>query len=140
MIPRSQAVSAVLVVSVPVLFSTCGGGGSSQPPTTPIVAATPTPAAQATPSTDPFPGATSCNRIGLGSSASNCRKESPTFQNEVQAAIDELVAEKPQIFVHTELGLQVVSTGQFYVGIIEKLDKKGLCAGFDGEEVGIKSS
>ena len=135
MIPRSQALAAVLVVSVPMLFSTCGGG-DSQPPTTPLVT---TPPATVPPTTlassDPFPGPSSCSRIGRAS-AYNCRREAPTFQNEMQAAIDELVAEKPEIFEHTDLGACVRSTGQFYVGIIEKLDKKGLCAGFDGEEVG----
>ena len=139
MIPRSQALAAVLVVSVPVLFSTCGGGDSQ--PTTPLVTTPPVTVPPTTlASSDPFPGATSCSRMGLGSSTSNCRKEAPTFQNEMQAAIDELVAEKPEIFEHTDAGLHVRSTGQFYVGIIEKLDRKGLCAGFDGEEVGVKNS
>ena len=30
--------------------------------------------------------------------------------------------------------------GRFYVGIIEKLDKKGICAGFDSEELQVKTS
>ena len=138
--PRSPALAALVAISVPLLFSTCGGGSST--PTTPIVTTTTTlPAGPPTPPPpDAFPGSTSCNRIGLGSSTSNCRKESPSFQAEMQAAIDQLVAEQPQIFDSTDLGLHVRSTGQFYVGIITKLDQKGLCAGFDGEEVGVKNS
>ena len=37
-------------------------------------------------------------------------------------------------------GLVIVSPGRFYVGIIEKLDKKGICAGFDSEELQVKTS
>lgn len=141
MIPRSPVLAVLAVLSVPLILSTCGGG-DAQAPTTPLVPPPTTlPAGPATPPPpDPFPGATSCNRIGLGSSAYNCREEAATFQSEVQAAIDELVRDQPQIFDNNELGLHVKSTGQFYVGIIERLDRKGLCAAFDGEEVGVKSS
>jgi hypothetical protein len=88
---------------------------------------------------DPFPGATSCARIGMGSANSNCRAESPNFLPELQAAIDAVIAENPGNFINTELGVQARSSGQFYVGVIQKLDQRGLCAAFDGEEVGIKN-
>ncbi len=140
MTTRPRTLGAALVVSLGALLSTCGGGDAA-PPTTPSVPPPTQPLAPPTPLLpDPFPGASSCGRMGMGSSNSNCRQDNPTFLAEVQAAVDELIAEQPQNFNNTELGAQVRSSGQFYVGLIEKLDKKGLCAGFDGEEVGVKSN
>jgi hypothetical protein len=137
--PKKRALGAALAVSLCTLLSTCGGGDAA-PPTTPIAPPSATPAPIATPPPpDPFPGATSCARIGLGSANSNCRPESPSFLAEMQAAIDEVVAENPGNFINTELGVQAKSSGQFYVGVIQKLDRKGLCAAFDGEEVGVKN-
>ena len=130
-----------LPLAVSLLLVTCGGGDRSpSAPTSPTPASTPTPVAATPPPPDPFPGAASCGRIGLGTDRYQCRQEAASFGAEMQAAINELVSEKPGLFQQTELGLQVRSSGQFYVGIIEKLDKKGLCAGFDGEEVGVKSN
>jgi hypothetical protein len=135
----SRVPGAVLTVSLCALLSTCGGGDTA-PPTAPSVPPPTQPLAPPTPPPpDPFPGASSCARIGLGSANANCRAESPTFLAELQAAIDEVIAENPQNFINTELGTQARSSGVFYVGIIEKLDRKGLCAAFDGEEVGIKN-
>lgn len=129
-----------LPLAVSLMVVTCGGGDRT--PTGPVSPppATPTPPVAATPPPpDPFPGASSCGRIGLGTDRYTCREEAASFSAEVNAAIDELVAEKPGLFQNTELGLQVKSSGQFYVGVIEKLDRKGLCAAFDGEEVGVKA-
>jgi hypothetical protein len=137
---RPRTLGAALAVSLGALLSTCGGGDAA-PPTAPSVPPPTQPLAPPTPPPpDPFPGASSCSRLGMGSGNSNCRQDSPTFLAEVQAAIDELIAEQPQIFTNTELGVQARSSGQFYVGLIEKLDRKGLCAAFDGEEVGVKSN
>ena len=138
--PGRRALGAALTVSLCALLSTCGGGDAA-PPTAPVTPPPPTPVAVATPlPPDPFPGATSCSRFGPGSANSNCRADGPTFLAEVQAAMDEVMAENPSNFINTDLGVQAKSSGQFYVGVIEKLDKKGLCAAFDGEEVGVKNS
>jgi len=126
-------VSAVLVL---MAFSLACGGGSNTP-TTPATTppTTVTPVTLATP--EPPPGALSCGRIGNGvATGYECRVEAPRFLGEVGQAIDELANEKPQIFD----GTRVVSTGQFYVGVIQNLDKKGICAGFDGEELQVKNS
>lgn len=138
--PGRRALGAALAVSMCALLSTCGGGDAVAPPTTPInpnPPTTPPPAAPLAP--DPFPGAASCTRIGMGSSNSNCRAESANFLSELQAAIDETIAQDPQNYINTELGTQARSSGRFYVSVIEKLDSRGLCAAFDGEEVGIKN-
>ncbi|PYQ51380.1 MAG: hypothetical protein DMF78_13490 [Acidobacteria bacterium] len=63
-----------------------------------------------------------------------------TFQADVEQAIDELRREQPAIFADSPGGTLVASPGRFYVGIIGKLDKKGICGGFDSEELQVKSS
>src|SRR5262245_44160054 len=103
--PGRRALGAALAVSLSALLSTCGGGDAA-PPTTPQTPAPPTPAPiAATPlPPDPFPGAASCARIGLGNANSTCRAESPSFLAEMQAAINEVIAENPGNFINTELG------------------------------------
>jgi hypothetical protein len=130
---------AALAVSMCALLTTCSGD-SPAPPTTPNTPPPVVPVAPVMPlPPDPFPGAASCTRIGLGSVNSNCRQEGPNFLAELQGAIDEEIAQNPQNYINTELGMQARSSGQFYVGVITRLDRLGLCAAFDGEEVGIKN-
>ena len=104
----------------------------------PVPTAAPTPTPAPTPN---LPGMASCNRIGLGHDGGNlCDMRGPTFQDDVVLAIRQLQGEQPQIFEDNPGGILIKSPGQFYVGLIEKLDKKGLCAGFDGEELQVKTS
>jgi hypothetical protein len=59
---------------------------------------------------------------------------------DVDAVLSELIRERPNMFENTDGGLRVRSTGQFYVAFLQKLDQRGICAQFDGEEVGMKNS
>jgi len=128
--PVSIAVSALALVS-------CGGGGSSitQPPTPgPTASATPTPQAAPT----PLPRLTaSCAKLGPGSPTARCPRTQASFQREVDDAILYMRGTKPEIFSHDDV---VLSTGQFLIGIINYLDGKGICAGWDGEELAVKTS
>ena len=125
------------------LFAACGGGnnGPSSPNTPVAPAPTPTPAPAPTPT--PIPGATCA--LGFGSSRQpTCSRQSPAFLDEVDEAIDRLVAENPAIFNRNDSrgpgGFFVLSTGQFYVGVVQNLEAMGFCATFDGEEVALKNS
>ena len=129
-----------LLLTLASLLSGCGGDKSpsqNTPPTT--LAAPPPPPPAGPPPPDPFPGATSCNRIGLGTATVRCGVEGPTFLDELTRAIDQVINEKPQIFEGGGNNTKVLSTGQFYVAVINNLDRMGLCAAFDGEELGIKN-
>jgi hypothetical protein len=112
----------------------------------PAASTSPTPAPTAAPTPTPIPspslpGATSCGRIGLGQDKGNkCDMSGPTFQGDVEQAIAELQREQPSIFQDSADGPLIISPGRFYVGIINKLDKKGICAGFDSEELQVKTS
>ncbi|HET8647436.1 MAG TPA: hypothetical protein VFO85_18200, partial [Vicinamibacteria bacterium] len=86
-----------------------------------------------------------CQRIGVGTgSGRDCPFQGPTFQAEVERAMDQLISERPDIFNLDAPGgpgsFQIRSVGQYYVGLIERLDRMGLCAGFDGEELQVKNS
>ena len=126
-----------------LVLAGCGGGGNSEnvtnnPPavTTPPQVAAPTPTP---PPFDPIPGANSCARFGAGREG-NCSRNSTNFMEDVDAVLSELIRERPAMFENTGGGLRVASTGQFYVAFLQKLDQRGICAQFDGEEVGMKNS
>jgi hypothetical protein len=136
--PRSL-VTALAVILAASTLSVCGGKKSpsestpaTPPPTTapPAVAATPPP--------------TTCNKLGYVSPSNNCRSDAPTFAAQVEKAMDQLIAQHPEIFNLNESSgagqYRVRSPGRYYVGLIQNLEAQGLCAGFDGEELEVKSS
>jgi hypothetical protein len=59
---------------------------------------------------------------------------------QVARAVDETVAAHPEAFEPHPLGLRVLSPGKLLVGVIESLDRQGICADFDGEEIQVKTS
>ena len=132
---RRGAGLAMLVVAASLGVVFCGGGGGAgNPPTQPSVpTTTPTPVATATP--EP-PISASCAKLPAGKAEPDCRSDSPDFQEQVDAAIRTLQAEQPQIFN----GTVVLSVGAYYVGLIKVLDREGLCADTNGEELGVARS
>jgi hypothetical protein len=89
------------------------------------------------------PLSASCDRLALGMSdgRERCRPDGQTFLDELELAIDQLVAEQPQIFDTRQVsgpnGFKVLSEGAFFVGVIKNLDRQGLCGGLYGEELAI---
>jgi len=77
----------------------------------------------------------SCVKIGYGTEALKCPMQVAQFQNEVDQAIRTLQHERPEIFN----GNYIQSVGSYYVGLIRILDKQGICAGYDGEELAVKT-
>jgi hypothetical protein len=102
--------------------------------------ATPTP----TPTNPPL--SATCVRLGLGTSTGKelCRNEGETFLDELDQAIDLLVAQQPQIFDLNQVagagGYRILSEGAFWVGVIQNLDKMGLCGGLYGEELAVTNT
>jgi len=129
-----RAFAAVAVVTV----GSCGGGsgsGSGGGPTLPLPA---TPAATPIPASTPAPVlSASCARLPPGNpNPTSCRTEAPTFLSDVEDAIDTLRGEQPGLFE----GNQILNVGGYYVGLVKILDRKGLCADFDGEELGVTNT
>jgi hypothetical protein len=133
--------SAVLAVGI--ALAACGGGDKSPaaPPSAPP--ATQPSAPTGAPSTVL---SQSCLRIGgsLAAGTEKCAKENPDFLAEVDDAINDLIHEKPEIFnLNDEKGAggyRILSEGAFTVGVIQNLDKKGLCGGQYAEELAVKKN
>lgn len=124
----------VLVVGMAVALTVCGGSSPTQAPTSappPITTPTPVPAATPLP-----PLSSSCRKLGAGSPNNRCPREQATFQTEVDDAINQVRATNPGAFN----GDEVLSSGQVIVGIIKAMDAKGICAGWDGEELAVKTN
>ena len=127
---HSRRIAAVVTAALALV--SCGGGRNDAAPTVPAVP-TPTPVAGPTPQP---PLSASCERLPLGAASAPCRGESPSFLREVVDAIGTLQSEHPEYF----RGDTVVNLPGYYVGLIRILDREGLCAAYDGEELAVKSS
>lgn len=127
----ARLVPRLLLLPLTMLLAVCGDGDKT--PSTPS-----TPAPTAAPTPTPTPAArTNCERIGLGTGAGvGCPRETASFQKEVNEAIARLRAQRPDMFD----GRNVLSVGQYLLGVIEILEEGGLCAGYDGEELQVKNS
>src|SRR5215470_11795670 len=87
-----------LMLAAALLATACGGGSSpTQPPVTLSPAPTPAPTPTATPSASPTPGTTSC-QYGMGSIDAACGRQNPTFLDDVDAAINLLGQQHPELF------------------------------------------
>jgi hypothetical protein len=119
-------------------LNVCGGGSdSSSGPTGPTVPGGPvTPTPAPTPTPEPTLSA-SCAALPAGDLTASCPQEVASFQDEVDSAIRNLQAQRPDLFDASNV---VQSVGQYYVELIKILDSQGLCAYFDGEELGVADS
>src|SRR5688572_21988037 len=133
------------VLAVAVLGATCSAGlsvGCNRPlPAAPEAVPSPTPAPTPAPTPTPIYG---CGLPRGSGNGTGCPRESPTFQRELDAAIDRVIAEHPQWFDLNRpraAGLYPVRNVSAYVDeVVENLRKAGLCALNDGEEVAIKNT
>jgi hypothetical protein len=130
-------VGLVLVAVGGLALGQCGGGGSGEGPTGPPIppVTTPTPTPTPAPTADP-PISESCAKLPAGDPNGRCQIQSSEYQKTVDRAIRTLQAEQPAIFD----GDEVLSVGAYYVGLIKVLDREGLCAAHDGEELGVTDS
>ena len=131
------AAAGVLLIGLPG----CGGGSSS--PSNPSTPPPTMPPTTQPPSTTNPPLSATCKRLGLGTSSGKelCRNEGPTFLDQLDRAIDELIAQQPQIFDLNSFsgpgGYRVLSEGAYFVGVIQNLDKQGYCGGLYSEELAV---
>ncbi len=137
---RLQFWSSLALATALAMALACG---RHQTPTavsspSPVAVASPTPRPAATPS---LPGMASCSKLPLVThDVGNCPMEGPTFLTQVQTAVAQVQSQHPEIFEDAGGNVLVTSPGQFLVGVIDNLDKMGLCAGFDTEEIQVTNS
>jgi len=104
-------------------------------------APTPAPAPQPSPSAAPQG---SCKLPPGSGNGQNCTQGNPSFLNDVEASIDQLVKSHPELF-DTSLRkcddcYKVLDTRSFTDLMVQTLEQRGLCATFDGEEFGVKNT
>jgi hypothetical protein len=123
---RSAGVTFVL------LFATACGGGSS-PATTP--GTTPPTTVASGPTPTPPPVASGCP-LGYGSGRFTCQGDVPGLLPQLDAAIDKLVAQRPDLFnldnppATGAYGIRDLDA--FYAGVIGNLTAAGMCGQVDG--------
>lgn len=133
-------------IAVTVLGAVCAGGlaaGCNR--ALPTAAPTPAPTPLPTPAPAPTPVVIYGCGLARGSGdGHNCPREAPSFQRELEVAIDKVIAEHPDWFDLNRpraTGLYPVRNVPAYVDeVVENLRKAGLCAFNDGEEIAVKSS
>jgi hypothetical protein len=104
------------------------------------------PAPEAIPVPEPTatPRALGCGLPHGGGSGEDCPFEAPTFMAEVERAIDQTVAEHPEM-VNTARArgcgncYQVLDTHNFPEEVGRNLEKMGFCTKYDGEELAVKN-
>lgn len=129
------------VVAVSAVVLSCGGSPTpaTPPSSTPSIA--PTAAPSVAPSTSP--GASSC-RYGKGTVDAFCSRQTAAFATDVDGAITLLTQQHPEIFDLTqqagEGGFKVLMPNEYYAGVIQNLEARGFCAGYDFVNLQLKNS
>lgn len=102
------------------------------------------PSGEPTPAPSPSPPPMGCG-APPGVFNENCFREEPTFYGELDQAIEFLIATEPELF---DLGhsrgcgrcFLVLDPERFTARLVARLEEMRLCAFYDGEELGVKSS
>jgi hypothetical protein len=126
-----------------------------QPTPTPVLGG-PTPAPSPSPSSTPAPSPTptpgggspptggSCSLPPSSSPNAPCSMQTPNFLGAVDKAITQLTQQQPSIFDFgnklCENCYYVNNEAAYVAGVIKNLNAAGMCAYYDGEELGVKSS
>jgi hypothetical protein len=117
------------------LLSACRKGG-----TAPTLVVEPVPS----PSPSAALTARACTLPHGGGSGEDCPREAPSFSAEVERAIDQAVADHPEM-VNTSRArgcpdcYQVLDTHNFPEEVGRNLQKMGFCTKYDGEELAVKN-
>jgi hypothetical protein len=98
------------------------------------------------PAAFPLPKGTPGQQPGCslaGSRELACGRESPSFLADVEAALDQLIKDKPGLFDagDNQAGtnfIKVLDVKGYTDGMVELLKGKGYCARWDGEEIQVK--
>jgi len=128
-----------LALAVSVLAA-CGGGSSPAQPTAAPPTATPAPQPTPTPralSVIPPCGLPASNP---GASAS-CTKPKQRLADEVNAAIDRAITERPELFDLNDVdgGPRILNYDAYMTAVVAAIGQGGLCGKIDAEgEIGIK--
>ena len=129
---------AVLIL-IPLLALSCN---ESRTPAEPEPVVSPAAVATPTPPPDPPPAAdVGCN-AGPGTFNENCSRLSPAFLGDVNAAIDRVVARRPELFNVDDArgngGFRILDSDEYHREVLVELRQAGFCAVKDANEIGVK--
>ncbi|HWW92680.1 MAG TPA: hypothetical protein VN375_04880 [Vicinamibacteria bacterium] len=114
-----------------------------KPTAAPAPAPAPTPAPGPTPTPNPAPVSGSC-QLPRSPGTNTCVSTSASFMSDVQSAIDQLVKQQPDIFNLNDKKCdncyRVLYADRFGQGMVSILGQRGLCAIYDGAELGVKNT
>ena len=137
---RSSFASHCRAVLVLVPFLTLSFNDST-PPANPAPVVPPAAAATPTPPPPPPAAAVGCN-AGPGTFNENCVRLSPAFLGDVNAAINRVVARRPDLFnlddARGEGGYLVRNGDEYHHEVMVELRQAGFCAVKDRNEIGVK--
>jgi hypothetical protein len=92
----------------------------------------------------PFPTPISACPIGKGTLDSSCSRNSGIFLRDVEAAIDLLATQRPEIFDLKDQisagAYRVLDTDAYYEGVVRNLQAAGFCANYDLSEIQVKNN
>jgi len=130
---------------IALLAPSCGGGGSpssSTPPATVTPQPTPVP-------TTPIGGGDSFNHsscpYGKGDVSAVCAPDRPALVDQVEAAMELLIQQQPQIFDSTDASpagsraYRVKDKEAYLVGLVNNLRSAGLCAERDADDAALQA-
>ncbi|MCM2257234.1 MAG: hypothetical protein NDJ94_16435 [Vicinamibacteria bacterium] len=145
----SRGLALFALAGAALLAASCGGGNDtpsgSTPPGGGSAQVTPTPTSTPVPTATPAPAFGFSCGLGPGpGSGEGCPRETANFTDQVNAAIDLLGQQQPQIFDFNDTrgagGWRVLSIGAYVTGVVRNMEKQGFCATWDGEELQVKNS
>lgn len=131
-VSRRRRVRVVFVPIVLLILTTCGGEDAVDSTPAGPPAAPAAPVATAMPANTPLPGM-SCRVPAVSAPAERCTEGGAgAFAEQVNAAIERLAAEQPDIFG----GMAIRDLPRYRVGVLENLEAAGLCAQWDEDNEG----
>ena len=136
--PTATASATPSPLSIPVVLP--------KPTPTPTLAPGPTPSPTPNPNPTPTPAPTggTCSLPASNTPDAPCAMGSNSFLGQVDKAITLLTQQQPEIFDFNSKNCEncyyVKNQAKFTAGVIRNLNAVGLCATYDGEELGVKNS
>ena len=138
---RNKLIAGLMALSLPALFS-CGGSSSSPAQPAPV----PTPSATPVPTPPPLALSVipACTLAPSSASNPDCTKPTPLLRDSLNAAIDRVISERPELFDFHDIdgGPRILDYNKYMTAVVAAINyQAGRCGRIDAEgEIGLKST
>ena len=111
----------------------------------PDPAPAPAPTPKPTPEPTPPPPSGSCNLAPRDTNLARCtRLSSGEFVDNVEAALDRLTSQQPNLFNFNDTAChncwKIRNQGSYINAMLKQMDRQGICSNWDGEELQLKTN